>query len=232
MEKEYKTNLIKRSITAMAIIASIILIILLQNFWVFSIMISLICILAFHEWIKNNFESRYYSGLSLIFLFWFSSIYFVFYFSSSLDSFPTPFKITFDTLSIYGIFLIIIFNTAIFDTFAYIIGSNFGKNFITPKISPNKTLEGLVGGLMGSVIYSFIICYSYDLNYWLIPIFIIGGLCAFAGDLKISFHKRQSGIKDTGSLLPGHGGILDRLDSHLIATPVMLILTILLFPLL
>lgn len=232
MEKEYKKNLIKRSTTALAIITSIIFIILLKNFWVFSIMISLICASAFYEWVKNDFKNRYSSGLSLILLFWFCSIYCVFYYSLPLNSPPTNFSSIFHSLSIYGIFLIIILNTAIFDTFAYIIGSNFGKNFITPNISPNKTLEGLVGGLFGSAIYSLIICYSFNLNFWLVIIFIIGGLLAFIGDLKISFHKRQSGVKDTGTLLPGHGGILDRIDSHLIATPIMLILILTLLPLL
>ena len=90
----------------------------------------------------------------------------------------------------------------------------------------------MLGGLIGNTFFGLIICYFYSISYWLILIFIIGGILAFIGDLKISFHKRQSGIKDTGSLLPGHGGILDRLDSHLIATPIILILTIKLLPLL
>ena len=60
-----------------------------------------------------------------------------------------------------------------------------------------------------------------------ILIFILGGALAFIGDLLISFQKRENNIKDTGSLLPGHGGILDRLDSHLLATPIILILMIL-----
>jgi phosphatidate cytidylyltransferase len=202
----------------------------LQNILVFSLMISLISFLAMYEWIKNDFTSRYFSGFGLIFLFWFCSIYFVMNYSTPLI-YQTLFA-SLGSLSIYNIFLIIILNTAIFDTFAYVVGSNFGKNFITPKISPNKTLEGLLGGLIGNTFFSLIICYFYSISYLLILIFIIGGILAFIGDLKISFHKRQSGIKDTGSLLPGHGGILDRLDSHLIATPVILILTIKLLPLL
>ena len=196
----------------------IVLIMYLQNILFFSIMISLICSLAMYEWIKNDFTSRYSSGFSLIFLFWFCSIYFVMSYSTPLIY--QPLFATLGSLSIYNIFLIIILNTAIFDTFAYVIGSNFGKNFITPKVSPNKTLEGLLGGLIGNTFFSFIICYFYSISYWLILIFVIGGILAFLGDLKISFHKRQSGIKDTGSLLPGHGGILDRLDSHLIVASV------------
>ena len=230
MEKEYKINLLRRLSTSVLIIMPIVLIIYLQNILVFSLMISLISFLAMYEWIKNDFTSRYFSGFSLIFLFWFCSIYFVMNYSTPLIH-QTLFA-SLGSLSIYNIFLIIILNTAIFDTFAYVVGSNFGKNFITPKISPNKTLEGLLGGLIGNTFFSLIICYFYSISYWLILIFIIGGILAFIGDLKISFHKRQSGIKDTGSLLPGHGGILDRLDSHLIATPIILILTIKLLPLL
>ena len=230
MEKEYKINLLRRLSTSVLIIMPIVLIIHLQNILVFSLMISLISFVAMYEWIKNDFTSRYFSGFGLIFLFWFCSIYFVMNYSTPLIQ--QTLLASLGSLSIYNIFLIIILNTAIFDTFAYVVGSNFGKNFITPKISPNKTLEGLLGGLIGNTFFSLIICYFYSISYSLILIFIIGGILAFIGDLKISFHKRQSGIKDTGSLLPGHGGILDRLDSHLIATPVILILTIKLLPLL
>ena len=123
---------------------------------------------------------------------------------------------------LYGI---IILNTALFDTFAYIIGSNFGKTYIVKKISPNKTLEGLVGGLFSSIILGSLIGLSLvPKNYWIIIIFILGGLSAFFGDLLISFFKRQTGVKDTGKILPGHGGILDRIDSHLLATPLLIII--------
>ena len=120
-------------------------------------------------------------------------------------------------------------NTALFDTFAYIIGSNFGKTYIVKKISPNKTLEGLVGGLFSSIILGSLIGLSLvPKNYWIIVIFILGGLSAFFGDLLISFFKRQTGVKDTGTILPGHGGILDRIDSHLLATPLLIIILFLL----
>jgi phosphatidate cytidylyltransferase len=85
----------------------------------------------------------------------------------------------------------------------------------------------LVGGLIGSAALGFIISNMFNSSLLLILIFILGGILAFIGDLIISFHKRENNIKDTGTLLPGHGGALDRLDSHLLATPIILILTIL-----
>jgi phosphatidate cytidylyltransferase len=129
-------------------------------------------------------------------------------------------------ISIFYLFLIFILNTAIFDSFAFFVGYNFGKNSIAPKISPNKTIEGLIGGFFGVTIYGFIICNLFGLNFWLIIVCIYGGFLAFFGDLLISFHKREKGIKDTGRLLPGHGGILDRIDSHLLAAPQMLLLSV------
>ena len=232
MENEYKINLLKRFITSIGIIVPIILVIMLQNFWVFTVMISIICCLAFYEWATNNLINRYLFGFNLIFLFWFCSVYFVYDYSLMSDDALVQFSKVFSSLSVYDIFLLIVLNTAIFDTVAYIIGSNFGKNYITPRISPNKTFEGLFGGITGSAIFSLIICQVYNLNFWLVLIFISGGIFAFIGDLNISCHKRQRGIKDTGSILPGHGGILDRLDSHLIATPILLILTLEVFILL
>ena len=80
---------------------------------------------------------------------------------------------------------------------------------------------------MGAAAFGLLIINIFNFSPLLILIFILGGALAFIGDLLISFHKRENNIKDTGSFLPGHGGILDRLDSHLLATPIILILMIL-----
>tara|TARA_B100001093_G_scaffold289550_1_gene276543 strand:+ start:902 stop:1528 length:627 start_codon:yes stop_codon:yes gene_type:complete len=195
-----------RSITALAIILLILFVLNYQNFWVFSVFISVVCISAFYEWIKNNFKSNFF-GFLLILNFGFWSIFFIY-------NSETPYLF-------YGI---IIINTAIFDSFAYIVGSNLGKTYISKKISPNKTLEGLVGGLFGSLSFVLLCANNFNLIFSWSLVLLIGCLFAFLGDLLISYFKRQSEVKDTGSILPGHGGILDRIDSHLIAAPGLIII--------
>ena len=198
----------KRIITSLFLITLISLIIFSSNIWIFASSILLICSLGLYEWIKNSF-SMIFVGLAIILNFGFWSIYFV-----SIDE------------SNYVLFGLIIFNTAIFDTFAYVIGSKIGKRFIVKKISPKKTLEGLIGGLFATVVFGMLI--KLMLFDGLLNIFIIGGIFAFFGDLFISYFKRKSGVKDTGNILPGHGGVLDRIDSHLFATPVLIYILLIL----
>ena len=198
----------KRIITSLFLITLISLIIVSSNIWIFASSILLICSLGLYEWIKNSF-SMIFVGLAIILNFGFWSIYFV-----SIDE------------SNYVLFGLIIFNTAIFDTFAYVIGSKVGKRFIVKKISPKKTLEGLIGGLFATVVFGMLI--KLMLFNGLLNIFIIGGIFAFFGDLFISYFKRKSGVKDTGNILPGHGGVLDRIDSHLFATPVLIYMLLIL----
>lgn len=107
------------------------------------------------------------------------------------------------------------------DTFAYLIGKNFGKQKLFPSVSPKKTVEGFLGGLFFACITSYFIAkYSYTLNftYWLILAIIIS-VFGTIGDLIESKFKRQAGVKDSGVVMPGHGGLLDRLDSIIFAAP-------------
>ena len=197
-------TILTRLATSFLLVLTVFIIIYLENIWIFSLTISFVCLLGIFEWVTNKFKNLFL-GLLIIFGFGSCSILYVL-----LNE------------NLYLLYGLIIMNTAIFDTFAYVIGSKFGANFIVKKISPNKTLEGLVGGLIGSIIFGFMLGHIFKINF-LALIFMLGGLLAFVGDLLISYFKRQSGVKDTGSILPGHGGILDRIDSHLLATPVLIL---------
>ena len=109
------------------------------------------------------------------------------------------------------------------DTFAYFVGRSFGKRKVVPTISPNKTLEGFVGGFIGCVLTGWIasISLGLPLNFG-VGIGIIVGILAPLGDLFESKLKREANKKDSGTLLPGHGGVLDRFDSLLFAAPLVL----------
>ncbi len=107
------------------------------------------------------------------------------------------------------------------DTFAYLAGNLFGKRKLIPKISPNKTVEGSLGGILGAVLltYIFSIIFKLDNIPHIIVLSIFGSIIAQLGDLTASRIKRFTGIKDFGYLIPGHGGILDRFDSILFVGP-------------
>jgi phosphatidate cytidylyltransferase len=225
LAKEYNSNLLRRTITGLTIALPLIFLIIAENYWIFLSLITIFSITGFYEWIKNSFRRPILWGFNLIFIyFWLSICLLV-----GLMSAPSfALKEFYDlheqsAVSVYHIILIIIVNTALFDICAYFIGSNFGKLHISPNISPNKTLEGLLGGLIGSILFGFAISYLLIISYWSVLICFFGGILAFYGDLLISFLKRDKSIKDTGNILPGHGGVLDRIDSHLLATPIMLL---------
>ena len=126
--------------------------------------------------------------------------------------------------------LIAIFNVAVFDSGAYIIGKNFGKNSFLPELSPNKTIEGLIGGLSSSIVFVTLLCILLDeVSLRASAALMLSIPFALCGDYFFSFLKRKANIKDTGSILPGHGGLLDRVDSHLAAIPMTAFFSNLLF---
>jgi phosphatidate cytidylyltransferase len=108
------------------------------------------------------------------------------------------------------------------DTFAYVVGKSLGKNKLFPKVSPKKTIEGFIGGMFFAVISSYLLANFFleakIIYIWLI-IAIIVSVFSTLGDLIESKFKRVAGIKDSGSIMPGHGGILDRLDSIIYVVP-------------
>jgi len=143
----------------------------------------------------------------------------IFYLTSSivfLTLIPTYTGI-FNPQIIVGVFVLIWIN----DTFAYITGKNFGKNKLYERISPNKTVEGFIGGMVFSCIGGYCIFYfTHYLNFqfWL-GLAIILSIFGTLGDLIQSKFKRQAGVKDSGKLMPGHGGLFDRLDSIIFSSP-------------
>lgn len=129
------------------------------------------------------------------------------------------------------LYLLLLLNfSSIADCGAYFVGSAIGKHKLAPVLSPKKTIEGSVGGIICSVIFTFVIILiyntttSYGTNVWpfvaATPVFAVLGMM---GDIFFSYIKRQCGIKDYSNLIPGHGGILDRVDSILMIAPVFVI---------
>lgn len=129
----------------------------------------------------------------------------------------------------YGAVYILILLVLIWiaDSAAYFTGKAFGKHKLAANVSPGKTWEGVAGGLLGSAIAAYIISIYLDLesavSFQFIIIAIFAVVFSIVGDLIESLYKRRAGIKDSSQLLPGHGGILDRIDSLMSSAPIFLL---------
>ena len=123
--------------------------------------------------------------------------------------------------TILGVFLLIWTN----DTFAFIVGKNFGKHKLLERISPNKTIEGFIGGMVFTFTLSFILAQQFktlSLVQWIVIAGIVS-IFGVLGDLIESMFKRQAQVKDSSNFIPGHGGFLDRFDSVIFAAPFIFI---------
>ena len=201
-------NLIKRTFSSFFLI---ILFFLLINFLDIYIPYILIFIYGFilYEiffYINNKKNIYFLLILYLIISFSCSELYFAFFYE----------KLIF----IYFITLIVSF-----DTFSYIFGSLFGKRKLIPKISPNKTILGFfIGFLLTLFIAIFFNFYFEIFNYFKAILFcILILISSFLGDLIESFYKRISGIKNSSNIIPGHGGVFDRLDGYIMGVIMLLL---------
>ena len=152
------------------------------------------------------FESKRYISTTFYLS---SGFVFLFLIANYLNSF-TP-------LLLLGSFILVWIN----DSFAYLTGKNFGKQKLFPSVSPKKTVEGFLGGLFFACVSSYFIAKlteTLGFTSWLI-LAIIVSVFGTLGDLIESKFKRQAEVKDSGVIMPGHGGLLDRLDSIIFAAP-------------
>ena len=139
----------------------------------------------------------------------------------------------------HGLFFMLLACVAawISDTAAYFVGRKFGRHKMCPLISPHKTIEGAVGGVIFAVLFFLLFCMGYS---WILSwngtqvivsyisaaaVAVICSIAGICGDLLASVIKRQAGIKDFGTIMPGHGGIMDRFDSFLLVVPTLYLLT-------
>ncbi len=119
-----------------------------------------------------------------------------------------------------GLTLALFFLVWVADIGAYVAGKSFGKHKLAPRVSPGKTIEGLMGALILTAIYAYFVAHLFDQKILeFILIFPLIAALSVIGDLFASLLKRHANIKDSGFLLPGHGGFLDRFDSLIAAAP-------------
>ena len=183
-----------------------------QYFFMINLIFLIIFGIILIQILKLSFNQIFYLFLGLLIcLICFSHLYFIRNIHSEFQNSKAIFLI---------IFVVVV--TELNDVFQYLMGKFFGKNKIVPKISPNKTVEGFLGGLFLTIILSNILGY-FLLNFTIFVSTILGiilGILGFFGDILMSFLKRKFKIKDTGNLLPGHGGLLDRMDSLIFNAPI------------
>ena len=145
--------------------------------------------------------------------------FFLIHFFGKIDS------LNFNSVFEPSLILLMFILTWTFDTFAYLFGVRFGKTKIMPSVSPKKSWEGFAGGFIFTVLASFITTHYFlevD-NSIALAMSLFLPFTATLGDFTESYFKRKAGVKDSGNFIPGHGGMLDRMDAFMITIPVLYI---------
>ena len=220
-------ELLKRIITSFLLII-ILSISLFINKFVWAMLLTIASIISFYEFnnlIKKKIKKE---NNIIIFFYLISGLYFIFFIYTGYDLYKHP------PIVLIFIILICIFS----DIGGFVIGNLIGGKKLT-KISPSKTISGSIGSFLFSlspiIIYTLIYKYTGNTEFYfnnysqliLVSLFL-SFVCQF-GDLYISFFKRMANVKDTGSLLPGHGGLLDRIDGMIFVLPAAFIIKKLFF---
>jgi phosphatidate cytidylyltransferase len=141
-----------------------------------------------------------------------------------LVAFPLSFAVRLHSFDENGprLLLFALVTTWAADSTAYFVGRAIGKHPLAPHISPKKTWEGSVGSMIGSLIFAWAFSYSIAIPLGhLLAMAAIGNVAGQMGDLLESVYKRSAGVKDSGGLLPGHGGVLDRIDALILCIPMI-----------
>ena len=198
----------KREITGIILASIATILIFFSNLEIFYLMLLLVCFLLTFELVKVTNEMNIFFWIQIFF------IILIILFLPTFEKFRQLFFI--------GIMI-----SVLTDAGAYYVGKTVGSIKIFPTTSPNKTLEGIIGGSLFCVVFLSILFWYFpsfftlntNLNVFVFLI-VISSLASIFGDYLQSRFKRTQGIKDSGNILPGHGGLSDRLDSHLVTLPV------------
>ena len=198
----------KREITGIILASIATILIFFSNLEIFYLMLLLVCFLLTFELVKVTNEMN---------IFFWIQIFFIILIILFLPTFE----------KLRQLFFIGIMISVLTDAGAYYVGKTIGNIKIFPTTSPNKTLEGIIGGSLFCVVFLSILFWYFPSFFTLntnltvfVFLIVISSLASIFGDYLQSRFKRTQGIKDSGNILPGHGGLSDRLDSHLVTLPV------------
>ena len=198
----------KREITGLILASLATILIFFSNLEIFYLMLLLVCFLLTFELVKVTNEMNIFFWIQIFF------IILIILFLPTFEKFRQLFFI--------GIMI-----SVLTDAGAYYVGKTIGNIKIFPTTSPNKTLEGIIGGSLFCVVFLSMLFWYFPSFFTLntnlkvfVFLIVISSLASIFGDYLQSRFKRTQGVKDSGNILPGHGGLSDRLDSHLVTLPV------------